>query len=255
MTAPQSLLSVRDLTKRLGGRLILKGVSLDVAPAERIVIIGRSGGGKSVFLKHIIGLLKPDSGTVHYHGTELSKMGEEALNPYRRRIGMLFQNGALFDSMSVEENLAFPLREEHKLNTQQIRERVAEALEMVDLPGQQRKMPAELSGGMRKRVALARAIINRPEMMLYDEPTTGLDPILSDSINKLILRLSEKLQMACIIVTHDMVSAFMIAQRISYLHEGLFYFQGTPDEVRANQDPLVKKFVHGISDAEDATIY
>jgi len=255
VTATSSLLSVRNLTKRLGGRPILKGVSLEVAPAERIVIIGRSGGGKSVFLKHIIGLLKPDGGTVHYHGTELSNLGEEALNPYRRCIGMLFQNGALFDSMSVEENLAFPLREAHSFTVHQIRDRVAEALEMVDLPGQQRKMPAELSGGMRKRVALARAIITRPEMMLYDEPTTGLDPILSDSINRLILRLSEKLKMACIVVTHDMVSAFMIAQRISYLHEGLFYFQGTPDEVRHNEDPLVKKFVHGISDERDATIY
>lgn len=255
MTASKSLLSIRDVSKRLGGRPILKGVSLEVAPAERIVIIGRSGGGKSVLLKHIIGLLKPDSGSVHYHGTELSKMGEEELNPYRRSIGMLFQNGALFDSMSVEENLAFPLREERKLTSPQIRDRVAEALEMVDLPGQQKKMPAELSGGMRKRVALARAIINRPEMMLYDEPTTGLDPILSDSINRLILRLSDKLNMACIVVTHDMVSAFMIGQQIFYLHDGIFYFQGTPEDVRNNEDPLVKKFVHGISDEQDATFY
>lgn len=249
------LLSVRNIRKKLGNNEVLKGVSLDVHAGERLAVIGRSGGGKSVFLKHIVGLLKPDSGTVFYQGTDLTSMGEEELNPYRRKIGMLFQNGALFDSMSVEENLRFPLREQGGLTRQEMHARISEALEMVDLPNQQRKMPAELSGGMRKRAALARAIITRPELMLYDEPTTGLDPIMADSINRLILRLSDKLHMACIVVTHDMVSAFTIAQKVAFLQDGRFYFKGTPDEIKASEDPLVRKFVQGISDAEDASVY
>ena len=230
-------------------------VDLDVAEGERVVVMGRSGGGKSVLLRHIIGLMRPDAGTVHFQGTDLTALDEEALNPHRRKIGMLFQNSALFDSMSVEENLAFPLVEAGLKNRSEIRARVAQALEVVDLPGQEKKMPADLSGGMRKRVALARAVIGRPMLMLYDEPTTGLDPIVADSINKLILRLGEKLNMASIVVTHDMTSAFMVADRIAYLHEGRIYFQGTPQQVRESEDPLVQTFVKGISEAADAAVY
>lgn len=246
-TAP--LLSLRGIKKNLGGQDVLRGVDFDIYSSERKVIIGRSGGGKSVLLRHIIGLMRPDAGSVRFENVEMTKLGEEALNPYRRQIGMLFQNGALFDSMSVEDNLAFPLREE-KMQSTKIRDRVAEALEMVDLPNQQKKMPAELSGGMKKRVALARAVISRPTLMLYDEPTTGLDPIVADSINRLILRLAERLKMASIVVTHDMTSAFIIADRMAQLHEGRIYFEGTSEEVQNNPDPIIQKFIHGQSDKE-----
>lgn len=249
-----TFLEITGLKKRLGGNEVLRGVNMRVAEGESVVVIGRSGGGKSVLLRHILGLMRPDAGSVRFRGTNLSELGEEALNPHRREMGMLFQNGALFDSMSVEENLAFPLLERGESDPDLIAQRVAEALEIVDLPGQQKKMPAELSGGMRKRVALARAAIGRPSLMLYDEPTTGLDPIVADSINHLINRLGEQLNMASIVVTHDMASAYMIADRMYYLHEGLFYFEGSTDEVRGSTDPLVRKFIEGKSEARDAVM-
>ncbi len=248
------LLEVKELKKTLNRSPVLKGVDFNVAKAERLVIIGRSGGGKSVLLRLIMGLLQPDAGKVLYQGTNLSELSEEELNPYRRKIGMLFQNGALFDSMSVAENLAFPLLEHGGFSEKEIKSKLDEALDMVDLPGQQKKMPGELSGGMKKRVALARAVISRPELMLYDEPTTGLDPIVADSINKLIYRLSEKLEMASIVVTHDMTSAYHVADRMCYLHQGKIYFEGTPKEVQASEDPLVKNFVQGISEDSDAIV-
>lgn len=233
---------------------MLQGVDLEISEGERVVVIGRSGGGKSVLLKHIIGLMRPDYGSIQFEGTNLISLSEEDLNPYRRKIGMLFQAGALFDSLSVEDNLAFPLREKNHIGEAEIQKRVAEALELVDLPGQQKTMPADLSGGMKKRVALARAIIGRPELMLYDEPTTGLDPIMADSINHLILRMAEKFKMASIVVTHDMVSASMIANRIFYLYDGKIYFEGTPEEIKKCNDPIVRKFVQGISDEQDALL-
>lgn len=248
------MLELQNVAKTLNRQKILRGLNLHVDEGENVVIIGRSGGGKSVMLRHITGLMKPDAGKVVFKGADLTTLGEEELNPYRREIGMLFQNGALFDSLSVEDNLAFPLREQKELNESEIAQRVGEALEAVDLPNQQKKMPAELSGGMRKRVALARAAISRPSLMLYDEPTTGLDPIVADSINRLIIRLGERLSMASIVVTHDMTSAYMIADRIAYLHEGRIYFEGTPQEVQSSEDPLVRKFVQGISDAEDTIL-
>jgi phospholipid/cholesterol/gamma-HCH transport system ATP-binding protein len=248
------MLELQNVAKTLNRQKILRGLNLRVDEGENVVIIGRSGGGKSVMLRHITGLMKPDAGKVVFKGADLTTLGEEELNPYRREIGMLFQNGALFDSLSVEDNLAFPLREQKELNESEIARRVGEALEAVDLPNQQKKMPAELSGGMRKRVALARAAISRPRLMLYDEPTTGLDPIVADSINRLIIRLGERLSMASIVVTHDMTSAYMIADRIAYLHEGRIYFEGTPQEVQSSEDPLVRKFVQGISDAEDTIL-
>ncbi|MEO0454241.1 MAG: ATP-binding cassette domain-containing protein [Verrucomicrobiota bacterium] len=248
------LLTITGLKKSLGATEVLKGINMHVAAGENVVVMGRSGGGKSVLLRHIMGLMKPDEGSVHFKDVELQELSEEALNPYRRHIGMLFQNGALFDSMTVEQNLAFPLRERGETGEEEMKERVGEALEIVDLPGQNKKLPSELSGGMKKRVALARAAIGRPELMLYDEPTTGLDPVVADSINRLIIRLGDRLNMASIVVTHDMASAYMIADRIYYLHEGQFYFEGTPNEIQQCDDPLVSKFVNGISDQKDAVL-
>lgn len=249
-----SFLQISGLKKSLGGAEILRDVEMEVGEGEKVVVIGRSGGGKSVLLRHILGLMQPDAGQVIFQGTNLSELGEEALNPHRRQIGMLFQNGALFDSMTVEQNLAFPLIEQGERDLSILEQRVSEALEIVDLPGQEKKLPAELSGGMRKRVALARAAISRPKLMLYDEPTTGLDPVVADSINHLINRLGNRLNMASIVVTHDMESAYLIADRIYYLHEGKFYFEGTPEEIRDCDDPLVQKFVRGQSDAKDAVM-
>jgi phospholipid/cholesterol/gamma-HCH transport system ATP-binding protein len=248
------MLEVRQLRKSLNGTPVLKGVDLQVGADENVVIIGRSGGGKSVLLRHLIGLMQPDSGEVLFQGTNLAALDEEALNPIRRQIGMLFQNGALFDSLTVEENLAFPLVEQGVGSKAEIRQRVEEALEAVDLPGQQKKLPAELSGGMRKRVALARAAIIRPALMLYDEPTTGLDPIVANSINKLILRLGDRLKTASIVVTHDMTSANMIADRIVFLYEGGIRFSGSPEEVGRSDDAELHRFVNGISKDEDAVL-
>ncbi len=241
-------LEIRDLHKSLGGNTVLKGASLHVSEGERVVVIGRSGGGKSVLLRHVLGLMRPDQGEVLFQGVNLSSLEEEELNPHRRQIG------TLFDSMTVKENLSFPLVEQGIKDTSEINKRVDEALEIVDLPGQHHKLPAELSGGMKKRVALARAAISRPRLMLYDEPTTGLDPIVADSINRLIVRLGEHLKMASIVVTHDMASAYFIADRMVYLHGGRFYFEGTPDDFKSSTDPLVQKFVKGQSDNNDAVM-
>lgn len=242
------MLRIVDLHKTIKRQHILRGVSLSVGQGENVVVIGRSGTGKSVLLRNIIGLLRPEKGSVFFQDTDLCTLGEEQLNPFRREIGMLFQNGALFDSVSVEKNLAFPLREQGIHDEKKLKERVEEALEWVELPGQGKKLPAELSGGMRKRIALARAAISRPKLMLYDEPTTGLDPVVSDSISKLILRLGRKLKMSSIVITHDMASAYLIADRIDFLREGEIYFSGTVDEVKNSQDEVVYNFVRGISE-------
>jgi phospholipid/cholesterol/gamma-HCH transport system ATP-binding protein len=226
-------------------------VNLKVSGGEKVVVIGRSGCGKSVMLRHIMGLLQPDAGEVFFEGEKLTGLGEEAWNPYRRKIGMLFQGAALFDSLSVFENLAFPLREEGEKDEKVLRDKVAESLKIVSLAGTEKKMPAELSGGMKKRVALARAVIRRPDLMLYDEPTTGLDPVVGDSINRLILHLVKMFGMASIVVTHDMVSARMVGDRIAYLHEGKIYFEGTPEQVDRCEDPLVRDFVRGHASGMD----
>lgn len=246
-----NLLQLEGVTKEMGGQPVLRGVNLTVGKAEKLVVIGRSGCGKSVMLRIIMGLLPSDAGTVSFEGTRLTGLGEEEWNPYRRQIGMLFQGAALFDSLSVFENLAFPLREEGEKSEKVLREKVAEALRIVSLSGTEEKMPAELSGGMKKRAALARAVIRRPELMLYDEPTTGLDPIVADSINRLILHLGKIFGMASIVVTHDMVSARMVGDRMAYLHEGKIYFQGTPAEVDRCEDPLVRDFVRGHAQGKD----
>ena len=245
------MISVRNLTKTLGAQEVLRGVDLEVATGETCVVLGRSGSGKSVLLKHFIGLLKPTSGEVWVENEEITQLPERRLGGLRKKIGMLFQSGALFDSMNVEENLAFPLREAGLKNPDVIRERVAEALEMVDLAGEQKKMPENLSGGMRKRVGLARTIVSRPACILYDEPTTGLDPIASDSINHLIRRLQRRLTVTSVVVTHDMKTAFHTADRIAFLHEGRIYFHGLPADLRASRDEHIVNFIEGHSGDSD----
>ncbi len=241
------MISVRQLTKNLGPQPVLRGVDLEVASGQTCVVLGRSGSGKSVLLKHFIGLFQPTSGEVWIEGEEITHLPERKLGGIRKKVGMLFQSGALFDSMNVAENLAFPLREAGVKNEKEIAERVAEALEMVDLAGEQKKMPEKLSGGMRKRVGLARTIIGRPACLLYDEPTTGLDPIASDSINHLIRRLQKRLRVTSVVVTHDMKTAFTTADRIAFLHEGRIYFHGTADALRASQDAVITDFIEGRS--------
>lgn len=241
------MLEVRGLRKSLGGHEVLRGVDLEIASGQTMVIIGRSGGGKSVLLKHLIGLLHPDAGEIFIEGQNIARLTERQLGPIRKKVGILFQHGALFDSMSVEDNVAFPLREHGAREAGAIRARVAEALAMVDLDGQQRKMPVNLSGGMKKRVALARAIISQPHCILYDEPTAGLDPVVSDSINRLIRRLQSQLGVTSLVVTHDMKSAFDIADRIAYLKTGQIYFEGACEELRASNDEDIQDFIAGRS--------
>ena len=241
------MIEVRDVTKKFGNQKVLQGVSLDIRRGEAVVIIGRSGGGKSILLKHLIGLLQPDSGTIRVDGEDITTMNERSLLRVRRKYGMLFQMAALFDSLTVEENVGFVLRRQGVESDAEIRRRVAEALEMVELPGIGHKMPSELSGGMRKRVGLARAIVYRPEIVLYDEPTTGLDPIAADNIDRLIRRVWETLHVTSIAVTHDMKSARTISNRILMLHEGRIYSEGPTSEILESTDPVIYRFVNGIS--------
>jgi phospholipid/cholesterol/gamma-HCH transport system ATP-binding protein len=248
------MIEVRELQKSFGGQKILDGVNLQIASGESVVIIGRSGGGKSVLLKHIIGLLQPDAGAVLIDGEDIVAMNERQLLRVRRKFGMVFQGAALFDSMTVAENVAFGLRRHEKLTVGEIGKRVAEALEMVDLPGTQNKNPAELSGGMRKRVGLARAIIYEPQIVLYDEPTTGLDPIVSDSIDKLIIRVRDQLKVTSIVVTHDMRSARRVGNRVLMLHKKKIYASGPPEEFFESQDPIIRQFVDGVADAKENLI-
>ena len=244
----EEFISIRDLHKTLGRQEVLKGVDLDVESGQTLVVIGRSGGGKSVLLKHIIGLMKPTSGKVLVEGRDITGVTERKMAEIRKKIAILFQSAALFDSMSVEENIAFPLLESGMKDRKEIDRKVAEALEVVDLAGEQKKMPENLSGGMRKRVGLARAIVSRPECILYDEPTTGLDPIVADGVNHLIRRLQKRFQVTSIVVTHDMKSAFHVADQVAYLLEGRIYFKGTPKELQASEDPLIKDFINGRSE-------
>ena len=245
------MIEVRNLHKTLGTHEVLRGVDLEIERGKTCVILGRSGCGKSVLLKHLIGLFKPTSGEVWVDGEEISGLAERKLGPVRKKVGILFQSAALFDSMNVEENLAFPLREHGVKDVKEIRDRVAEALEMVDLAGEQKKMPENLSGGMRKRVGLARTIVSRPACILYDEPTTGLDPIASDSINHLIRRLQKRLAVTSVVVTHDMKTAFHTGDQITYLYEGRMYFDGTADELRNSKDPTIQDFIIGRSGDSD----
>lgn len=242
------MIEVKNLHKSFGSQRVLNGVNLRIEKGEAVVIIGASGGGKSVLLKHIIGLSSPDSGEVLVDGQNIACLNERKLIEVRRKFGMLFQSAALFDSMTVEENVGFVLRREGKLSSSEVSRKVDEALEMVELSGTGHKKPAELSGGMRKRVGLARAIVYQPEILVYDEPTTGLDPIVSDSIDLLIIRVVERLKVTSIVVTHDMRSTRRVGKRILMLHEGKIHVTGTPEEIFNSKDPLVYKFVNGISD-------
>src|SRR5437764_607300 len=235
-----SMLVVRDLKKRIGAQEILCGVDLNVAHGETLAIIGRSGGGKSVLLKHLVGLMQPDAGEIWIEGQNITGLNERQLGAIRQKIGILFQGAALFDSMTVAENIAFPLREAGERNANTIAEKIREILAVVELEGQEDKMPVNLSGGMKKRVGLARAIIRRPSCVLYDEPTSGLDPVVSDSINRLILRLQDRLGVTSLVVTHDMKSAIDVADHIAYLHEGRIYFHGTPEELQQTNDPVLQ---------------
>ena len=241
------LIAVRDLRKAINGQEILRGVDLDVATGETLVIIGRSGGGKSVLLKNLIGLMRPDAGEIWVAGNNITGMSERELGQIREKVGILFQSGALFDSMTVEDNIAFPLREAGMREEKAVRTRVNEVLDVVELEGENAKMPESLSGGMRKRVGLARAIIRQPSCVLYDEPTSGLDPVVSDSINRLIRRLQERFGMTSVVVTHDMKSAVHVGDHIAYLHEGRIYFYGTPAELEKCDDPIIQDFLLGRS--------
>jgi len=245
------MIAVRGLKKRIGAQEILRGVELEVAAGQTLVIIGRSGAGKSVLLKNLIGLMQPDEGEICIDGQSIIGMSERQLAAIRRKVGILFQGGALFDSMTVEENIAFPLREAGLRDARVIRQKIAEMLEVIELEGEENKLPVNLSGGMKKRVGLARAIISQPACILYDEPTSGLDPIVSDSINRLIRRLQERYRVTSVVVTHDMKSAFHVGDHIGYLHEGRIYFHGTPAQLQASSDPIIQDFLIGRSTVAD----
>ena len=242
------MIEIINLTKEFGGHSVLRGVNLTIRDGETMVIIGRSGTGKSVLLKHIIGLLRPDEGQVIVDGDEVSRADDAALRRIRMKFGMLFQGAALFDSMTVGENVAFGLREHTDMQEAAIQDRIRECLGYVGLSGIEHLKPAELSGGMRKRVGLARALAIKPGVILYDEPTTGVDPIGSDAINKLINSLHDKLKVTGIVVTHDMVSAFKIADRIAMLHEGRILQVGTVNEIRSSPNKTVQQFITGNSE-------
>ncbi len=242
--------AVKGLHKAIGQQQILRGVDLTVYRGETMVVVGRSGEGKSVLLKHLIGLMEPDEGSICIDGEEIVGLKERQMSPIRQKMGVLFQDGALFDSLNVAENVAFPLIEKGIRKRDALMEKVTEALEMVDLEEHMEKMPINISGGMRKRVALARAIVTKPQGILYDEPTSGLDPIVSDSIDHLIRRLQKRLGVTSIVVTHDMKSVFYIADRVAYLRNGAIFFLGTPEEMRQSEDPVIQDFIHGRSQPE-----
>ncbi|HEY5996567.1 MAG TPA: ABC transporter ATP-binding protein [Candidatus Deferrimicrobiaceae bacterium] len=239
------MIEIRGLAKRFGKNVVLDGVDLSIPSGKTTVVIGGSGTGKSVLIKCIVGLLRPDAGEIRIDGEEITGMHERELARVRLRFGMLFQGAALFDSMDVGDNVAFALRRLGKRKEAEIGEIVATKLAMVGLSNIERLMPSELSGGMKKRVGLARAIAAEPSILLYDEPTTGLDPIMADVINDLIISLREALSVTGIAITHDMASAYKIADQIAMLYKGKIIETGTPDEIRDTKDPIVSQFVHG----------
>src|SRR2546430_4061280 len=242
------MIRVCSLKKQIDGQEILRGVDLEVRTGETLVLIGRSGGGKSVLLKNIIGLMEPDSGEIWIHGENIIGLNERQLGAIREKVGILFQGAALFDSMTVEDNILFPLRETGERDPKVLQSSIAEMLEVTEMEGQENKMPESLSGGMKKQGGLARAILRRPSCVLYDEPTAGLDPVVADSINKLIRCLQQRFGITSIVVTHDMKSAFDVADRIADLHQGSVYFHGTPGELPQSIDPLIQDFLLGRSE-------
>jgi len=241
------MIRIINLHKAFGDNQVLRGVELTVATGETMVVIGQSGSGKSVLLKHIIGLMKPDLGEIWVDDTEATKLDEDELQGFTRKFGMLFQGAALFDSMTVAENVAFGLERHTNYPREEIRRMVEESLARVGLHGVEDMLPYELSGGMKKRVGLARAIAYEPEIMLYDEPSTGLDPIRADAINDLINMLKRDMGVTSVVITHDMASSYKIADRIAMLYEGVILEVGTPDEIRNSRNPIVQQFIHGES--------
>jgi len=239
------MIQLNALHKTFGKQKVLDGLDLGIEAGKITVIIGRSGGGKSVLLKHIIGLLRPDSGEVLIDGVDITKLGDRDLNEIRKKFGMLFQEAALFDSMTVGENVAFPLREHTRMKEKEIREIVADRLHAVGLTGVEEKMPSELSGGMRKRVGLARAIAMHPQIVLFDEPTTGLDPVMTEAINRLIIDTQKRYNLTCVVISHDIQSIFEIGDRIAMLYEGKIIEYGTPEKLRASQNPVIVQFLTG----------
>ena len=243
------MIHVEGLYKTFGRQAVLRGLTLEVATGEIMVVIGRSGGGKTVLLKHLIGLLHPTAGTITVDGTEITRLRGSELEAIRERYGVVFQGGALFDSMSVFDNVAFPLRERKRRSMPgEIRERVEEKLAQVGLSEMGHKNPAEISGGMRKRVAIARALVIEPEIVFFDEPTTGLDPILVNTIHHLIVELHRKFRFTAVMVSHEIPEIFRIADRVAMLHEGKIIEVGTPDEIRNTANSIVRRFVLGLSD-------
>lgn len=239
------MIEVINLHKSFNGKHVLRGVDLKVKEGESVVVIGGSGSGKSVLIKHIIGILKPDMGDILINGVNITTLRENELYTIRKKFGMLFQGAALFDSMRVWENVGFSLLRNKTFSEKKVKETAIEKLKLVGLTGVEDLMPSELSGGMKKRVGLARAIAHEPEILLYDEPTTGLDPIMADAINDLIVKMRETLRITSISITHDMMSAYKIADRIAMLYEGKIVETGTPAEIKHSQNPVVKQFIMG----------
>jgi phospholipid/cholesterol/gamma-HCH transport system ATP-binding protein len=239
------MIRIQGLRKSFGGQPVLRGVDLDVATGEIMVIIGRSGGGKSVLLKHLLGLLRPDAGAVLVDGTDITRLRGAALEAVRRRYGVVFQGGALFDSMSVFDNVAFPLHEKTKMGAAEIARRVEEKLLQVGLVDMGHKNPAEISGGMRKRVAIARALVTEPEIVFFDEPTTGLDPILVNTIHRLIQDLHRKFRFTAVMVSHEIPEIFEIADRVAMLHEGLIVETGDARTIQNSANLIVQRFIRG----------
>jgi len=245
MLHEEVIIKFERVTKSFDGNIVLDNLNLDIFKGETLVVIGRSGCGKSVLLKHMLGLLRPDSGSIYFMGEDITKFNRKKLFQMRMHFGMLFQSAALFDSMTVGENVALPLRKHTDLSDEEIEEIVEEKLRLVGLTDVVDKHPAELSGGMKKRVGLARAVVMNPDVVLYDEPTTGLDPIMADVINELINRLKNELEITSVVVTHDIKSAYKVADRMAMLHEGGIIYEATPEEVERTDNEVVKQFIEG----------
>ena len=239
------MIKIVNLKKAFGAKKVLDGLDLEIESGKITVIIGRSGEGKSVLLKHIIGLMKPDDGSIDLDGQDITTISEREFNEVRKRFGMLFQGAALFDSMTVAQNVGFPLKEHTDLHDDDILKVVSDKLRRVGLVGVEDMMPSDLSGGMKKRVGLARAIVMDPEIVLFDEPTTGLDPIMSDSIADLVLDTQRDLKTTYVLITHDIPFTYKIADKIAMLHEGRIIEQGSVEEMKANQNPIVRQFLEG----------
>jgi phospholipid/cholesterol/gamma-HCH transport system ATP-binding protein len=243
------MIRVEGLRRAFDGQPVLRGLDLEIGAGEILVVIGRSGGGKSVLLKHMLGLLHPDAGRILVDGVDITRLRGAALDRLRERYGVVFQGGALFDSISVFDNVAFPLREKTRLSAAEIRARAEEMLAQVGLSGMGGKNPAEISGGMRKRVAIARALVTEPEIVFFDEPTTGLDPILVNAIHQLIMELHRRLRFTAVVISHEIPEIFAIADRVALLHEGRIVEVGTPEAVQASANPVVQQFMRGEADA------